>query len=87
MADFAAVCGHNAATISYLLESLFGHSDAFLMLQGRPLVERLKGGIGHFLGIGESRWPQQEQLVGAKLQGEAREALIAALAVGHWDPY
>ncbi len=55
-------------------------------VQGRPLVERLKGGIGQFLGITDGRQSQlqpqpQQQLVGAKLQGEAREALIAALAV------
>lgn len=49
-------------------------------------MERLKGGIGQFLGIMDGRRPQPQpqplqQLVGAKLQGEAREALIAALAV------
>ncbi|CAK0787343.1 hypothetical protein CVIRNUC_010562 [Coccomyxa viridis] len=48
--------------------------------QGKPLVERLRG-IGHLLGIGDEQRPQQEQLVGARLQGEAREALIAAMAV------
>lgn len=55
-------------------------------MQGRPLVERLKG-IGQMLGIGqmqdEGRWPRQEQLVGARLQEEAREALIATMAVSH----
>ena len=49
-------------------------------LQGKPLVERLMG-IGHLLGIGDEQRPQQEQLIGARLQGEAREALIAAMAV------
>ncbi|CAL5222328.1 g4674 [Coccomyxa viridis] len=50
--------------------------------QGRPLVERLKGGIGQFLGISDGRRPPPQALqIGAKLQGEAREALIAALAV------
>ena len=49
-------------------------------LQGKPLVERVRG-IGHLLGIGDEQRPQQEQLVGARLQGEAREALIAAMAV------
>ena len=43
-------------------------------------MERLRG-IGHLLGIGDEQRPQQEQLVGARLQGEAREALIAAMAV------
>jgi hypothetical protein len=55
-------------------------------MQGRPLVERLKG-IGQMLGIGqmqsEGHGPQQEQLIGARLQGEAREALIATMAVSH----
>ena len=51
-------------------------------VQGKPLVERLKGKLGHLLGMSETSWPQrEEQLVGAKLQGEAREALIAAMAV------
>ena len=49
-------------------------------VQGKPLVERLRG-IGHLLGIGDEQKPQQEQLIGARLQGEAREALIAAMAV------
>ncbi len=44
-------------------------------------MERLKGKLGHLLGMSETSWPQREQLVGAKLQGEAREALIAAMAV------
>ena len=43
-------------------------------------MERLRG-IGHLLGIGDTQWPQQEQLIGARLQGEARKALIAAMAV------
>ena len=45
-------------------------------------MERLKGGIGQFLGISDGRRPPPQALqIGAKLQGEAREALIAALAV------
>ena len=44
-------------------------------VQGKALVDRLKGNTGHLLGICECRLPQQEQLVGAELQGNTREVL------------
>lgn len=71
--------GFSKRDISQAITNLYA---CLYWVQGRPLVERLKGGIGQFLGISDGRRPQpQQQLVGAKLQGEAREALIAALAV------
>lgn len=90
---FAEMRGGHSRNSSWVLNGVLRlHMEALCMfrwqslphwcrcLQGKPLVERLRG-IGHLLGIGDEQRPQQEQLVGARLQGEAREALIAAMAV------